>query len=127
MSVGIAGSGYLVAICLKDAAGTAKTPFGPKTAATQTVVILMSEQPRDGDDRDTGADESIIPTNEEVRQRQYCQHCGISVKEEDYTYKYAQAGGHLTGPFCGKGCQLRWLIDPTAGEGANADKTELRQ
>lgn len=42
----------------------------------------------------------------EARNREYCIHCHRSVDSEEYDWKYTGIGGFLTGPFCGKDCQL---------------------
>jgi hypothetical protein len=55
----------------------------------------------------------VEQSNAEVRERQYCQYCSVSVREHDYEHKYAQAGGVLAGPFCSHHCQFMWLIDPS--------------
>ena len=49
--------------------------------------------------------------NQEVRDRDQCIHCGQTVLQTDYSWKYGQAGGLLTGPFCGRSCQIDWLLD----------------
>lgn len=48
---------------------------------------------------------------EEARDRQYCIECSRSVREGEYDWKYIGVGGFLSGPFCGRACQLRWLSD----------------
>lgn len=47
----------------------------------------------------------------ESQDRQYCIHCSTSVREREYDWKYIGVGGFLTGPFCGRSCQLGWLAD----------------
>jgi len=72
----------------------------------------------------TQTQSNIEEANAEVRNRPYCQHCGISVRSRDYDHKYLQAGGVLTGPFCSKDCQFAWLIDPTKDEAATAGEAD---
>jgi len=46
----------------------------------------------------------------EVQARTACEQCAGSVPEsDDYSWKYAQAGGLLAGPFCSSGCYWDWL------------------
>lgn len=49
--------------------------------------------------------------NQAVQERVYCVHCDTAVRQEDYDWKYMQAGGVLEGPFCGKNCQFGWLLE----------------
>jgi len=48
--------------------------------------------------------------NQEVREKVYCEQCSTAVREEDYKYKYAGAGGVIVGPFCGYDCWSTWLF-----------------
>lgn len=48
--------------------------------------------------------------NEEVRSRQYCQVCSVSVRERDHPFKYAAAGGAITGPFCSDDCYWKFMV-----------------
>lgn len=54
--------------------------------------------------------QSLEEANQQVRDRDECQHCGGEVPEEDYKWKFAAAGGALAGPFCGMSCQFGWLM-----------------
>lgn len=49
--------------------------------------------------------------NREVRQRDECRVCDGEVPDEDFSKKFAAAGGCLTGPFCSPDCYWRWMND----------------
>lgn len=51
--------------------------------------------------------------NDEVRSRQYCKVCSTSVRDRDYSHKFAAAGGALTGPFCSRECYWTFLTGGT--------------
>lgn len=47
--------------------------------------------------------------NTEVRTRGACHQCGGSLPWPDYSWKFAQAGGLLEGPFCSPACYWGWI------------------
>jgi hypothetical protein len=47
--------------------------------------------------------------NQQVRDREHCEQCGDRVPDEDFSTKFAQAGGCLSGPFCSSECYWEWL------------------
>ena len=56
-------------------------------------------------------DAAVVSRNQAVRDREKCLHCGDVVDDEDFGWKYAQAGGTLADPFYTRGCQLGWLME----------------
>ena len=73
----------------------------------------MSETEQKHDTRhiDMAVQEAQIEAgNQEVRCRQYCLVCSTAVKQHDYKYKYAGAGGVIVGPFCSHDCWSGWLF-----------------
>ena len=62
----------------------------------------------------------IKKNNQEVREKTYCEQCSTAVKDEDYQYKYAGAGGVIVGPFCGRRCWSKWCFgSPQESEAFN--------
>lgn len=47
--------------------------------------------------------------NRRVRQIEECVWCDGDVPEEDFSTKYASAGGALHGPFCSSDCYWEWM------------------
>jgi len=48
--------------------------------------------------------------NRQVRNRTACRSCAGSIPESDeYSWKYAQAGGCLAGPFCSRECYWTFM------------------
>ncbi|TQQ78572.1 hypothetical protein EGH24_13705 [Halonotius terrestris] len=48
--------------------------------------------------------------NREVRDRDECLQCGYSdIPSDEFSFKYAAAGGVVEGPFCSPGCYWGWM------------------
>lgn len=47
--------------------------------------------------------------NARKRREEQCSMCGEAVPEQDFSAKFAGAGGVLAGPFCSRDCYWRFM------------------
>lgn len=46
-----------------------------------------------------------------IQREEWCECCGRAVPADDYSWKFAAAGGVLAGPFCSNRCYWRFIND----------------